>query len=138
MHLWWYNCEALVICQYMTKENKIKRTYFEIIFMNRFSDEKIPAALSNKDAPCSEFSFTSPNITCTLNINKQNKSISHRHSEIQLLQLKHLILYFKKNNLEFISHGTLDHLFCKKISVWSVLVIIKHLPQSEKWLRVQS
>lgn len=34
----------------------------EIALMNRFSEEKMPAALSNKDGPSSEVSFTSPNI----------------------------------------------------------------------------
>jgi hypothetical protein len=41
-----------------------KNDYFEMIFMNRFIEEKMPAALVNKDGPCSEFSSTFPNIIC--------------------------------------------------------------------------
>jgi hypothetical protein len=43
---------------------KKKNDYFEMIFMNRFREEKMLAALVNKDGPCSDFSSTFPNIIC--------------------------------------------------------------------------
>lgn len=44
-------------------------------FMKRFIEEKMPAALLNKDGPCSDFSSTFPNIIC---IHKQN-IVCHTH-----------------------------------------------------------
>lgn len=41
-----------------------KEDYFEMILMNRFREEKMPAAWVNKDGPCSDFSSTFPNIIC--------------------------------------------------------------------------
>lgn len=51
-------------------------------FMNRFTEEKMPAALSNNDGPFSEFSSTPPYIICKIiqqNLKWQN-SIDKRHS----------------------------------------------------------
>lgn len=48
--------------------------HLEIAFMNRFSDENIPAALTKNDGPFSDFSATSPNIIC---ISRERKSNHH-------------------------------------------------------------
>lgn len=53
--------------------------HLEIAFMNLFSDENIPAALTKNDGPFSDFSATSPNIIC---VSKQRKKIqpSQQHA----------------------------------------------------------
>ena len=46
-------------------EEKIKiKDHFEMAFMKRFNEEKMPTALSMKDGPCPDFSSTSSNIIC--------------------------------------------------------------------------
>ena len=45
-----------------TKEKIKTEHYFEMAFMKRFNEEKMPTAPSMKDGPCPDFSFTSPNI----------------------------------------------------------------------------
>ena len=44
-------------------EEKIKtKDHFEMAFMKRFNEEKMPTALSMKHRPCPDFSSTSSNI----------------------------------------------------------------------------
>ena len=47
-----------------TEEKKKTEDYFEMAFMKRFNEVKMPTALSNKDGPCPNFSSTSPYIIC--------------------------------------------------------------------------
>lgn len=53
----------------------LKKSYFEIAFMNRFSDEKILAAWLNKDGPSSDFPSTSPNIICQRKKKMEKKTL---------------------------------------------------------------
>lgn len=44
------------------QSREVENIYFEMTFMNRFSEEKMPAAWSNKDAPFSSWFPIPPNI----------------------------------------------------------------------------
>lgn len=103
------------------------QAYFEIILINRFIEENIPAALSNKDGPCSESSCLFPNIIC--------KNIKLKPFTLLFL---HIVQFFSgeelaTTNLKVFSIRTTHELFGKQISVWSILVIEEHLPWPGKW-----